>query len=63
MTILCCRVSRGHFIDGFIETISIDSSGNIGDSVIDSIEFDIAMVISPMTMIDSDTVATYQGHS
>jgi hypothetical protein len=49
--------------DGFIETISIDSSGNIGDSVIDSIEFNGTDGYYPkMTMIDSDTVAiVYQG--
>ena len=49
--------------DGWIETISIDSAGNIGDSVNDKIEFDIADGYFPkMTMVDSDTIAiVYQG--
>ncbi len=51
--------------DGFLETISIDSSGSIGDSVIDTIEFDTADGYYPkMTMIDSDTVGiAYQSTS
>jgi hypothetical protein len=49
--------------DGWIETINIDSSGIIGDVVIDSIEFNGTDAYFPkMTMIDYNTVViVYQG--
>jgi hypothetical protein len=55
---------RDTVTDGWIETISIDRSGNIGDSVIDSIEFNGTDAYFPkMTMIDYNTVAiVYQGY-
>ena len=44
--------------DGFIETCWINSIGDIGSSVNDTVEFDSADCSSPqMTAIDSDTIA------
>lgn len=49
---------QGNFSDGFVVSFDIDGSGNISNSVTDSLEFDTSDGITPsMTSIDSDTFA------
>lgn len=48
--------------DGFLATIDIDSSGNIGGSVIDLYEFEISLCYSPSLVKISDTIVVVAYH-
>lgn len=54
----------GPFSDGFVCTLSIDTAGNVGAAVIDSLEFDTSACISPkICHISGDVYAIfYEGN-
>lgn len=56
-------VYRGSGDDGFITTFTIDSSGQIGDTVIDTLEFDTSSCFAPhMVQVSGEIYAVvYQG--
>ena len=55
---------RGSGSDGFVRTITIDSSGNVSNSVTDTLEFDTSAGDTPdIVHVSGDYYAiAYQGH-